>query len=370
MLRYIINLFLFISVSFISATAQLVKPASGGSKKASVSELVGITNVTVDYSRPAVNNREGKIMGEVVHYGFADLGFGTTKEAPWRAGANENTTIEFSNAVTIEGKPLPAGKYGFFIAMGEEKATIIFSKNTTAWGSFYYDPKQDALRAEVPVIKLKESVERLTFEFSQQTDETAVLSLVWEKVKIPFTIAVDLKKDQLTAYRNAMTWGKFYIYWQNMRDAANFCLVNNINLEEGLQWAERSINDFFGEANFMTLSTYAGLLEKMNRKKEADSVMKKAIPMGSLLQLYSYAGTLVRMKENKKAYDIYKLAYDKFPDDGYAVLGMIRGSFAIGDKKEALRYAEKALTIWKDSNSKAFINKMIDDIKAGREINK
>ncbi len=98
--------------------------------------------------------------------------------------------------------------------------------------------------------------------------------------------------------------------------------------------------------------------------------MAKDIPMGNLLQLYTYAGTLAKMKENKKAYDIYKLAFDKYPDDGYAVLGMIRGSFAIGDTKQALRYAEKALTIWKDSNSKAFINKMVDDIKNGKDINK
>jgi hypothetical protein len=364
----IIGLLLFITL--MQSEAQVVKPASGGSKKALVMEQIGITDVTIDYYRPAVNGREGKIFGEVVHYGFADLGFGTTKAAPWRAGANENTTIEFSKDVMIEGKLLPAGKYGFFIAMGKEKATIIFSKHTTAWGSFYYDPKDDALRAEVPVLKINEPVERLKFEFSEQTEETAVLALLWEKVKIPFKIAVDLKKHQLEAYRNAMTWGKYYIYWQNMRDAANFCLVNNINLEEGLQWSERSIKDFFGETNFLTLSTYAGLLEKLNRKKEADSAMQKALPMATILQLYSYGGTLVRMKEPQRAYEVYKRAYDKSPKDGYALLGMIRGSFAIGDKKAALAFGEQALAAWEDSNSKAFIAKMIEDIKAGKDINK
>jgi tetratricopeptide (TPR) repeat protein len=226
------------------------------------------------------------------------------------------------------------------------------------------------LLAEVPVENINEPLERLKFEFSEQTEETAVLALLWEKIKIPFKIAVDLKKHQLEAYRNAMTWGKYYIYWQNMRDAANFCLVNNINLEEGLQWSERSIRDFFGETNFLTLSTYAGLLEKLNRKKEADSAMQKALPMATILQLYSYGGTLVRMKESQRAYEVYKLAYDKSPKDGYALLGMIRGSFAIGDKKAALAFGEQALTAWEDSNSKAFIAKMIEDIKAGKDINK
>lgn len=355
---------------FIASHAQVVKPAAGGSKKAMVYEQVGITDVTIEYYRPAVNGREGKIFGNVVHYGFADLGFGTSKEAPWRAGANENTTIQFSTSVTVEGKKIPAGKYGFFIAMGKEKATIIFSRNTTAWGSFYYDAKDDVLRAEVPVTKTKELVERLKFEFSDQAEESTVLSLLWENVKISFNIAVDLKKDQLEAYRNAMTWGKFYIYWQNMREAANFCLVNNINLEDGLQWADRSINDFFGEANFLTLSTYAGLLDKFNRKKESDSVMKKALPMATALQLYSYGGSLVKMKENKRAHEVYTLAYERFPGDNYALLGMIRGSYAIGNTKEALRFAEKALATWEDSNSKAFITKMIDDMKAGKDINR
>jgi hypothetical protein len=105
-------------------------------EKDSSVEQIGITDVTVRYSRPAVNGREGKIWGDLVPYGFVDYHYGTSKGAPWRAGANENTTIEFSTDVTIEGKPLAAGKYGFFIAMGPEKATLVFSKDDNAWGSF------------------------------------------------------------------------------------------------------------------------------------------------------------------------------------------------------------------------------------------
>ncbi|CAN0590682.1 unnamed protein product, partial [Ectocarpus sp. 12 AP-2014] len=116
--------------------AQITLPRDGN-KKAMVSEHIGITEVVIDYSRPALNGREGKIWGELVHYGFADLGYGTSKAAPWRAGANENTTIEFSSDVFIESKPLAKGKYGFFIAMAPDKATLIFSKFNTAWGSFY-----------------------------------------------------------------------------------------------------------------------------------------------------------------------------------------------------------------------------------------
>ncbi|HEY4337643.1 MAG TPA: DUF2911 domain-containing protein, partial [Puia sp.] len=238
----------------LAVQGQQVK-TSRGSKMAAVSEMIGITDVAINYSRPAVNGREGKIWGELVPNGFFDYQYGTSKAAPWRAGANENTTIEFSTDVMIQGKPLAAGKYGFFIAMGPEKATLVFSKDNNAWGSFYYNPANDALRVEVPVTTTGESVEWLKYEFSAETDSSAVANLEWEKRKIPFTIGVDLRKTQVDAYRHAFNSGEFYEYWQNMQQAADFCLVNDVNLEEGLSWADRSIHTYFGEANFRTLST-------------------------------------------------------------------------------------------------------------------
>ena len=136
------TLLIVVLLSFFQYTSfsQITFPGDRN-KKASVSENVGITTVKVDYSRPVVAGREGKIWGGGVHTGFADLHYGTSKAAPWRAGANENTTIEFSADVSVEGKALAAGKYGFFIAMGAEQATLVFSKFNTAWGSFYYDPE-------------------------------------------------------------------------------------------------------------------------------------------------------------------------------------------------------------------------------------
>jgi hypothetical protein len=352
----------------LALTAQITMPPAGGNKKASTSERIGITDVRIDYDRPAVNGREGKIWGGVVHYGFADLDYGTSKAAPWRAGANENTTFSFSTAVAIDGKSLPAGKYGFFIAMGPDKATLIFSNHSTAWGSFYYDPKDDALRVEVPVVKVNECVERLKYEFGDQKENSAVVSLQWEKVKIPFTVSVDLQKEQIASFRREFNMGSFYRYWQNMQTAANYCLVNNTNLEEGLGWADRSINTFFGEANFLTLSTYAGLLEKLNRKNAADSIMKKAYPMATMLQLYIYGRTLQRQKKAKEAFEVYKMSYEKFGDDIYTLIGMIKGHAAMGNVKEATRYGEKALAIAKDSNTKSYIEKMLADVKAGKDI--
>jgi hypothetical protein len=338
------------------------------SKMAGVSEQIGITDVTISYSRPAVNGREGKIWGDLVPYGFVDYHYGTSKAAPWRAGANENTTIEFSTDVTIEGKPLAAGKYGFFVAMGQEKATLVFSKDNNSWGSFYYRPASDVLRVEVPVIKTTEGIERLKYEFIGETDSSAVITLQWEKLKIPFTVAVDLKKTQVDAYRYAFNSGSFYEYWQNMQQAADFCLVNDVNLEEGLSWADRSINTYFGEANFRTLTTYAGLLEKAGRRHEADSVLKIGLPKGSLEDIYFYGSKLIRMKKYKDAFDVFKASYDKAPKNWLTNFGLAKGYAAMGDKTAAIRYADSSLQLVQDTGAKDYVERFKKNLTEGKDV--
>jgi tetratricopeptide (TPR) repeat protein len=153
-----------------------------------------------------------------------------------------------------------------------------------------------------------------------------------------------------------------------MHTAANYCLVNNINLEEGLTWAERSINTYFGESNFPTLSTYAGLLEKLNRKKEADSVLQKALPMGKPIQLLIYGSSLNKMKNHQEAFRIFKINYDKNPKDEYACLGMMMGHYFLDDKKEAIKFGEKGKEIAIDAGFKGYFDSLITDIKAGKEV--
>ena len=352
----------------IITLAQITFPPGGPNRKASVSQQIGITDVRIDYNRPIVNGREGKIWGGLVHYGFADLHYGTSKAAPWRAGANENTTFTFSTDVVIEGKPLKAGKYGFFIAMAPEKATLIFSNVSTAWGSFYYDSKDDALRVEVPVVKLTDSIERLIYVFSDETDDAATVSLQWEKVKIPFKISVDLEKEQLAAFRREINSGIFYRYWQNLQMAANYCLVRNINIDEAISWADRSINSYFGEKNFSTLSTYAGLMEKKGMKAKADSVMQKAYPLATTLQLYSYGRGLENQKRTAEAIAVYKITYDKNKEDLYSLMAITRGYSLQGNNKEALKHANKTLAFAKDTYFAKYAEEVIANSKEGKPI--
>src|SRR4029077_12986836 len=177
--------------------AQLTTTPSGGNKKAVVGERIGITDVTIHYGRPGVKGREGKIWGQLIAPGFNDLGFGSSKAAPWRAGANENTTIVFSTDVKVEGQSLAAGKYGFFIAYDPNECTVIFSKNSSSWGSFFYDMKEDALRVKVKPVATDKSVEWLKYEFIDEKENSATIALEWEKLMIPFKVEVDYINDQL-----------------------------------------------------------------------------------------------------------------------------------------------------------------------------
>src|ERR1044071_1206509 len=170
MLSFVVAVFCCTIVSF--AQIPLTVAPSGGNKKATVGEKIGLTDVTIHYDRPHVNGREGKIWGQLVPVGFTDQGFGSSKAAPWRAGSNENTTIYFSHDVKIEGKDLKAGTYGFFIDVEKDGPwTIIFSKNNSSWGSFFYDEKEDALRAKVNP-KDAEYTEWLTFGFEDKMPNT------------------------------------------------------------------------------------------------------------------------------------------------------------------------------------------------------
>ena len=159
------------------------------SLKASVMQRLGVnTDITIVYSRPGVKGR--KIWGGLVPYGMAP----GTKESngkpfPWRAGANENTTIEFSKDVLVEGNKLPAGKYGLFMIPSEKDWTIIFSKNDSAWGSFSYNQAEDALRITVTPVEAQH-MEWLMYGFDDLAGTSATAYLWWDNLKVPFKIAL------------------------------------------------------------------------------------------------------------------------------------------------------------------------------------
>lgn len=352
------------------AQGQLTTVPDGGNKKASVSEQIGLVNVTIEYHRPAVKGREGKIWNTpIAHYGLADLGFGTSTAAPWRAGANENTTISFSDNVKIEGKDLSAGTYGFHIILGETDNTLIFSKVNNSWGSFYYDPAEDALRVTVKSQPLEKSVEWLKYEFINQTDNSATIALMWEKRMIPFKIEVDVHKIQMASFRNELRT-KPGFKWESFVQAANYCLQNNIETEQALIWADQAITArFVGQKNFQTLSTKAAVLSKLNRQAEAKALMDEAIPMGNMIELHQYGRRLIAMKQPQDALKVFKTNYDKNPNQFTTNVGLGRAYSAVADYKKALIYMQAALAQAPDELNKNSVETMIKKLEEGKDVN-
>lgn len=242
---------LLIAIFFIAntAVAQLDLPPGGNNPRATISEEVGITSITIKYSRPDVNKREGKIYGDanVVTYGFSTSSFITNQNtSPWRAGANENTIISFEHDVKVEGQPLKAGTYGLFMAMGADNVTIIFSKQSDAWGSFYYDEKYDALRVNVKPVALDKSVEYLKYEFIEHKEKYCVIAMQWEKLSVPFKVEVDVDNIVLARLRDQLTSRQGFTP-ALILTAVQYCFNKNINLDEALVWSKKAIDGQGGQ---------------------------------------------------------------------------------------------------------------------------
>ena len=325
-----------------TAQGQLTTGPGGGNKKASVSEQIGLVKIAIQYDRPGVKGREGKIWGTpVAHYGLTDLGFGTSKAAPWRAGANENTVISFSHPIKIEGKDLAAGTYGIHMILGEQETTVIFSKNATSWGSFYYDP----------------------------TETGVTVALQWEKRQIPFKVEADVHAAQIASFEHELRTTPGFA-WQSFAQAANYCIQNNVALDKALVWADQGISaPFIGQKNFQTLSTKAAVLLKMNKTAEADALMKEAIPFGNMNELHQYARTLLAAKRSKEAFEVFKANYDKNPNQFTTNVGLARAYSANGEYKKALDLMKAALPQAPNELNKNSVASMIKKLEEGKDVN-
>src|SRR5688572_27422608 len=171
----------FVVLSLQSFSQQITTPAP--SPAATVSQTIGISTVTVKYSRPSVKGRE--VWGKLVQYGWNKETFGAGNLAPWRAGANENTVITFTHDATVQGKPVPAGTYGLFFVINQNNSgEVILSKDYQSWGNFWYDPSHDLMRAP---IQLRDNghTELLTYDFTNLNKTSGELVLNWEKKQFP-----------------------------------------------------------------------------------------------------------------------------------------------------------------------------------------
>jgi len=323
------------------------------SQAAEVKQRIALTDITVKYHRPLVNGR--KIWGGLVPYGKV-----------WRAGANENTTIEFSDPVSVGGKPLAKGVYGLHMIPNPDSWTVIFSKTNTAWGSYSYKQDEDALRVNVKPKPLAQSEEALEFEFEDLKPDSTAVTLKWEKLGVPFTVSIKDAEQTLENIR-AQLKGRGQFTWQALDEGAQFCLTRKINLDEALRWADASIQN---EERFDNVSTKADILKALNRPDEAKATWNHAVEIATAPQLYSYGRRLQNEKQNAEAMEIFKEVDKRFPQGVFGDLARARIKSAAGDFAGAATDAKKAQAAAPTDAQKQSIKALIDRLEAKQDINK
>ena len=358
--RNILMTFIFAAILLCSTSisAQLNTPR--GSQRATVKQTVGITNIAVNYSRPSVKERE--IWGKLVPYGMNNLGFGTAKESPWRAGADENTTIKFSDDVSVEGQPLKAGKYGLHMVIKENgDADIIFSNNSSAWGSYFYNPAEDALRVTV---KSKEThhKELLTFEFVDVQPTSTTVALLWEKKEIPFKIEVPVTDIVLADVRKKLQ-GQDGFSRANWEQAANFSLNNGGDLDEAMEWIDAAISgQFFSQKTFANQFTKSQILAKQGKIDESLKLQDGLISSANVGQLNAIGYQFLTNNRVDKAIEIFKLNVKKNPKNANVYDSLGEGYKTKGDKKNAIKYYKKSLSMNPAPALKANSIKMLKEL--------
>ena len=242
------------------ASAQLELPRV--SPKATVSQTVGVTDITVTYSRPGVKGRV--IWGQLVPYGKV-----------WRTGANEATTIAFSDDVTVDGHPLPAGRYSLGTIPTPDQWTVIFNKEADMWGMYTYKPEEDALRITVKP-RPAPFTEWMTFGFPELTPDSAVVALRWDKLEVPFTVKVDVLATTEAKARAAVEAAPADD-WRTPYRAAAFLVEHDADMAEAQRWLERSLMAKETAAN---LGLKARMLAAKGDTAKAVEVAKRAIELG------------------------------------------------------------------------------------------
>lgn len=321
------------------------------SQHAVVTQRIGITDVTINYHRPLVNGR--KVWGALVPYGQT-----------WRAGANENTTIQFSDPVTVEGKPLAKGTYGLHMIPGENEWTVIFSKNSTSWGSFTYDQAEDALRVTVKP-QASDQHDALTYDFDDPKPDSSVVTLRWEKLAVPFKVGVNTNEVVQQSLHSQLR-GLAQYTWFGWDDAANYLLTSRVGLEDALKYSDSSIQN---EERFENLMTKSQVLDAMGRKEDATAAKNKALAQANAVQMHFYGRQLQTQGKPAEAFQVFQDNAKKNPNQWIVHVGLSRMYSAQGDFSKASKEMNTAIVGAPDTQKQP-LQGLAKRLEAKEDINK
>jgi hypothetical protein len=351
-------------------------PPNGDNQRSITTQFIGPVAVTIEYSSPDVHapdgsDRRGKIWGDLVPYGYGpkDLQFGICGDTcPWRGGANENTVFKVSHDVKVQDEPLAAGSYGLHFLPGETEWTVIFSKNSTSWGSFAYDPEEDALRVTAKPAK-GEYREWLTYEFTERRPDRATLALQWEDLHLPLAITVERVNDLWVEIMDRELRGAKAWDWQSWQQAAMFTLQSKTRTDLGLHWAQTAVDrPFVGVENYQTLSTLAQLQEATGDTASAARTLDRALHHRTAgpNDLHMYARSLQLKKQNDEARRVFELNARRYPGLWPVEVGLARVESDRGNYKKALEHARKALPKAPNQANRDNLERMIKLLEEGK----
>lgn len=315
------------------------------SPEARVSQVIGLTELEVSYHRPAANGRA--VWGTLVPYGQV-----------WRAGANENTTVSFSTPVTVNGTALAAGTYGLHMIPAAGDWTVIFSRETGAWGSFSYDEKEDAVRVTAKP-EAAPHQERLGYSFDDPTADSVVLAMRWEKLRLPIAIRIDLGRTVLENFK-AQLRGLPRFGWQGWNQAANWAAQNNLELDNALAWADRSVGM---NRNFTNLRTKALVLTKKGDTATADALTKEALTIATEAEINAYGYQLLGQQKVDEAIAAFEKNVKDHPNSWNTYDSLAEAYAVKGDRKKALEYYTKAMNMTTVDLQKTRIAGVIEQLK-------
>lgn len=358
------------------AQAGLTMPASGGNQKSSVSQWIGPVEVNVTYNSPDVTapdgtDRTGHIWGELVPYGMANLGFGSCgDQCPWRAGSNENTVFTVSHDVLVQGQPLPAGSYGLHMIPGEETWTLIFSNNSSSWGSYFYDASEDALRVETTPEE-HAYTHWLNYEFTDRQGDRATVALQWENLQVPWTIEVPNASDLYIEAMARDLRGSAGFTWTNWSNAANFAMQLG-EPEQAVEWAQAAVGTpGIGQANFQTLTTLAMAQAAAGDADASRETLEQAMahPTASATLIHGLGRQLLAQGRRDDAVWVWEQNAEMHPGEWPVEVGLMRGHSAMGRYDQALAHAKTALEQAPDDVNRTSLEGMIPRLEAGEDIN-
>lgn len=344
-MKKIFSILLF-AVLFIlnnSYAQQLTLPQP--SQKAAVIQTIGLTEISISYNRPGVKGRE--VWGKLVPY-----------DQVWRAGANENTTISFSDEVMIAGKILPAGTYGIHMIPRQNDWTIILSNNYWSWGSFSYKENEDALRVNVKP-SLTDYQEWLIYTFENPSDNSVDIVLHWEKLKVSFKVEIDKKKVIAEHFRKEFD-GLNKFFWQPWNQAANYAFQNNFDVDEALQWADQSI---LMNKNFQNLWTKSNLLERKGNILEAEKIRNEAWSISTEADINTLGYQYLFSGKVDEAIEVFKKNIEDYPKSWNVYDSLGEGYAVKGETKLAIEYYRKAFNMVKDEANKNRITNILKGLE-------